>query len=235
MTPGQTPGRPATNWRLACFDLDGTLVKDTSTGQHIAGKNGYGGAMREIEEKYAAGLATNADVAAFDGKHFRGLTKDDISALLDDIPVIGDIGHTVDRLRSHGIPSVICTLAWRFVGEVFAARYGFIASSGPTLKVDAHGRFTGEVDMDFTEGDKPTFVSSICRSLGIDMAETFHVGDSRSDIPLFEAVGFSVALNADQQARASARVSLETDSLLDVVGVIPGLAAKSSAGTPRVG
>jgi phosphoserine phosphatase len=212
-------------WKLACFDLDGTLVTPVSTGQHVAARLGHLEAMREIEQRYAAGLATNADVAALDGQHYAGLTKADVSRLLDDIPVINDIAATVDRLNALGTPSVLCTLAWRFVGDVFAERYGFIASSGPTLGIDRDGRFTGEVASDFSEYDKPAFVGSLCQSRGIRLSEVFHVGDSRSDVPLFEAVGYSVALNASQQARDNASIALESDSLLDVLRVIPGLSA----------
>ena len=213
----------APRWKLACFDLDGTLVRRVSTGQHIAVKLGHADAMSEIEAAYAAGTATNADVAAMDGRHYRGLTPSDVSGMLDDIPVIENIAETVDWLREHGTPSVLCTLAWRFVGEVFAERYGFIASSGPTLKIGPDGTFTGEVDSDFTEHDKPAFVGSLCSARGIWMSDVFHVGDSRSDIPLFGAVGYSVALNASREAAESAQVALEADSLLEVLGVIPGL------------
>lgn len=213
----------AMKWKLACFDLDGTLVRHTSTGQHIAEKLGHAVAMSEIERKYVEGLATNADVAALDGQYYKGLTKADISKILDDIPVINDIARTVDWLKEKGISSVVCTIAWKFVGEVFAERYGFIASSGPTLKIDQNGVFTGEVGSDFTEHDKPVFVSSLCHNLQISISDVFHIGDSRSDIPLFGAVGFSVALNANQQAKEKANIALETDSLFDVLHVIPGL------------
>jgi phosphoserine phosphatase len=40
-------------------------------------------------------------------------------------------------------------------------------------------------------------------------------------VPLFQAVGFSVALNATAQAREAADVALDTDSLSDVLAVIP--------------
>lgn len=219
-----------TRWKLACFDLDGTLVKGTTTGQHLATKLGHADVMSQIEQAYAAGLVTNTDVAAMDGRHYRGLTSSDVEAMIDDIPVIEGIAQTVRWLDARGMPSVICTLAWRFVGEVFAERYGFIASSGPTLRIGPDGRFTGEVESDFTERDKPAFVGSLCDTLGIEMSQVFHVGDSRSDIPLFEAVGYSVALNASREAKATASVALEADSLLDVLPVIPGLGLCGEAG-----
>lgn len=214
---------PATPWKLACFDLDGTLVRPISTGQHLAAQMGHVDAMRDIEEAYATGRVTNTHVAAMDGRHYRGLGAADVARMLDDIGVIDGIAETVGWLRERGIPSVICTLAWRFVGEVFVDRYGFIASSGPTLRLGADGAFTGEVESDFTEDDKPAFIESLCLARGVRMTEVFHVGDSRSDIPLFRSVGYSVALNASEQAIENASVSLETESLVSVLDVIPGL------------
>jgi phosphoserine phosphatase len=215
----------ATHWKLASFDLDGTLVPRGSTGQHIAAKLGHLEAMREIERRYAAGEATNADVVALDGRYYEGLTTADVTRLLEDIPVIDDIAKTVDWLGARGTSCVICTLAWKPVGEVFAERYGFMASSGPTLQIGPGGAFTGEVESDFAECDKPTFVASLCRTLDIGMSEVFHVGDARSDIPLFGAVGYSVALNATPEAQACASASVDSDSLFDVLRAVPGLRA----------
>ncbi|CAH0144043.1 MULTISPECIES: hypothetical protein [Pseudomonas] len=45
-------------WKLACFDLDGTLAR-TSTGVHLARKIGHSDAMRELEDGYQAGQITN--------------------------------------------------------------------------------------------------------------------------------------------------------------------------------
>lgn len=211
-------------WKLACFDLDGTLAR-TSTGEHLARKMGHEAVMRELENDYLAGRITNIEVAARDGLYYRGLGHSDIVSMLEDIPVIADIRSTVDWLRRRGIPSVICTLAWRCVGEALASRYGFIGSSGPVLATGVAGVFTGEVEAHFTEHDKPVFIRQLCESLGIQMSEVFHVGDSVSDIPMFEAVGFSIALNANRQAREKATVTLDTDSLFDIIDVIPGLRA----------
>lgn len=209
-------------WKLACFDLDGTLTR-TSTGQHLAEKMGHATVMRELEHRYQTGDISNIDVATLDGRYYARLEVSDIVRMLDDIPVIRDIEKTVGWLRARAIPSVICTLAWQCVGQVFADRYGFIGSSGPVLKVDGPGVFTGEVEAHFTEQDKPRYVKRLCQSLGVDTSQVFHVGDSVSDLPLFDTVGFSIALNANQCARNRADVSLDSNSLFDVIALVPGL------------
>ncbi|MCP4334862.1 MAG: HAD-IB family phosphatase [Gammaproteobacteria bacterium] len=211
------------HWKVACFDLDGTLVRGTSTGQHLAEKIGHAKKMVEIETLYRKGIVSNADVAALDGRYYKGYTVSDIHFFLEDAPTIGHIAETVDYLSSKGIPSLVCTLAWEFVAEFFAKRYGFVGWSGPALISDQNGVFTGKVKSDFHETDKPPFVSDFCSRSNIKMDEVFHVGDSRSDIPLFKVVGFSVALNGDELAKSTASASIESDSLTDILPLIPGL------------
>lgn len=210
-------------WKLVSFDLDGTLVKGTSTGKYIARQVGHLKEMQQLEFLYKQGKVTNADVAAFDGKCLRGYSKQDIREILKDIPTIGHISKTIEHLRSKGILSIICTMAWVFVAEIIAKKYGFAAWSGPSLAVDADGRFTGDVLSDFLETDKPVFVRSYCRNRNIRMSEVIHVGDSLSDIPLFKAVGFSIALNGTAQAKSNAMASVDTESLLDILPIIPEL------------
>jgi phosphoserine phosphatase len=57
-----------------------------------------------------------------------------------------------------------------------------------------------------------SFAASYCDANDIDLAECIAVGDSRSDFPLFEAVGLSIALNATAQAREAASVALDTEN-----------------------
>ncbi len=210
-------------WKVACFDLDGTLVKGTSTGQHLAKKIGHAKEMEAIETLYRCGKASNADVAALDGKYYSGYTIADIHQFLEDIPTVEHIEETVEYLTTRGIPSLVCTLAWSFVAEYFANRYGFSGWSGPDLRVDSAGVFTGEVLFDFHETDKPVFVNDYCKQKGVKMNEVFHVGDSRSDIPLFDAVGFSVAFNGDKPVKSIASTSIDSESLMDILPLIPGL------------
>lgn len=73
----------------------------------------------------------------------------------------------------------------------------------------------------FDEWDKLAFVRSHCEANHIELSQCIAVGDSLSDVPLFQAVGFSVALNATAQAQEAATVALDTDSLTDVLEIIP--------------
>jgi phosphoserine phosphatase len=93
--------------------------------------------------------------------------------------------------------------------------------SGTEIELDADAIPTGDVKRHFDEWDKLEFVASYCKANDVDLAECIAVGDSRSDIPLFKAVGFSVAINATSWAREAASVALNTEDLTDVLDLIP--------------
>ena len=210
-------------WRLACFDLDGTLVFGTTMCLHLAAKLGHLEWLRKLELQYAAGEISNAQVADGDAPYYAGQSLEAIASHLASIPIINGIEPAIATLRGLGIDSLICTVTWNFAARMIASRYGFVGASGVEMQVDEKGVLTGRVAKYFDEYDKLEFVKSYSEARGIPMSRVFAVGDSRSDIPLFGAVGFSVAINATAAAKAVASVAIETDDLTDVLRVVPGL------------
>lgn len=106
-------GSPGTSsWRLACFDLDGTLVRGTTVSQHLAECLGQGKQMAELERRYAAGEISNSVVAEEQAQSYRGIPLDEVVAKLADIPCIADIDATLAILRDRGIESLLCTITW---------------------------------------------------------------------------------------------------------------------------
>jgi phosphoserine phosphatase len=213
---------PTRAWELACFDLDGTLLPRTSVSQFFADRLGRGEELAVLERRYVAGEISNADVADLTAAQYAGRGHDWVRAVLADIPCIRGIEETVSALAARGIPSLLCTVTWRFAAEVLRERYGFVAASGTELGEEPEGVLSGRVSLYFDEHDKRRFVEDWCAARDLRLERCLAVGDSRSDIPLFEAVGFSIALNATPAARAAATVALDTEDLRDVLTLIPG-------------
>jgi phosphoserine phosphatase len=211
---------PEGRWRLVCFDLDGTLVRGTTVSQYLADQLGQGEQMAELERQYSAGAISNAVVAEQQARSYRGIPIPEIVSKLSEIPCIGEIDATVLALRERGIDSILGTVTWSFAAQEFGRRHKFTAVSGTEAEL-REGLPTGAVRRHFDEWDKLDFVRTHCEENQIDLSQCIAVGDSRSDVPLFGAAGFSIALNATAEARAAATVALDTDSLIDVLGVIP--------------
>lgn len=212
-------------WKLASFDLDGTLITGTSSAEHLSEKMGNLAQVRKYEEKYSRGEISSKEFGEFDAARYQGYSKSEIYRHLEDVPLIKHVSETVEYFGSLKIPCVISTMAWDCIGEFVATRYGFIDWSGPSLEMD-DDKFTGNVDTYFHETEKVTFIEGICLKRDILMSEVVHVGDSRSDFPLFEAAGHSIAFNGCEEACRLAAVSLRSNSLLDVINVVPNLLQK---------
>jgi phosphoserine phosphatase len=223
------------NWKLACFDLDGTLVVGTSTCQHMRERLGFGAVTEDLDKQYAAGLIDSRYIANVEAPYYRGLSDRDIQALLTDLPLIDGIAETLEYLRSRGITLLLTTITWSFASCVFADRFGFHGYSGYGMERLPIGTLSGRVILHFDEFSKREYVKQYCDERGIDMKQVFAVGDSRSDVPLFETVGFSVALNADSQAISAASTAIKTNTLTDVLALIPGLQAQRSATRSGIG
>lgn len=208
---------------IVSFDLDGTLVRGVSTGQHLADRMGHGKVLRELEFKYDHGHLRAQAVADAEASYYAGRSLEDTCKLLVDLPTVGGIADVVQELQRRNIVPVINTLAWSFIAADFRARFGFYASSGVEMICDAHGIFAGKVGRHFDEHDKVSFISELGASLGVPRSRIVAIGDARSDIPLFSAVGFSIALNATSEARAAATAVVDTDWLPEILRVFPRL------------
>ena len=189
--------------------------------QHLADRFGQGERMAELERRYAAGEISNSAVAEEQARGYRGVPLPRVVEELGDIACIDGIDATLAALRERGIVSLLGTVTWSFAAEEFGRRHGFAAVSGTEVDLDPGGVPTGGVKRHFDEWDKLEFVASYCEGNGIDLGECIAVGDSRSDIPLFEAVGISIALNATSQAREAASIAIDTENLTDILDLIP--------------
>ena len=79
------------------------------------------------------------------------------------------------------------------------------------------GYLTGYAGQALEGRDKARFAEKVCAERNVALAHAAAIGDSRSDVPIFKRVGYSIALNGDAQAKAVASVTRETDDLRDLL------------------
>jgi phosphoserine phosphatase len=199
--------------------VDGTLVPGTSSSLFLARLLGHDQAPAEAEDAYAAGTVDNHQVAELDAAGWSGATETQVRTWLDDLPLVPGIAETLTWCRRSRLVPVLATLAWSPVGDYLADRFGFHAGCGPVPQARA-GRFTGRVGRHFDEYDKRDFALGLARDLGLAASACAAVGDSRSDLPLFASVGYSIAFNATPAARAAARARVHG---ADLRVIIPAL------------
>jgi phosphoserine phosphatase len=204
------------------FDVDGTLVPSTSSGRHLAGHLGHPEINHQAEAGYGDGSLTSAESAILDARGWAGWTPGQVDGFLTTLPLLDGIAETVRWCRAHDLVPVLATLAWDAVGRHLCRRFDFDRACGPSLEI-VDGRYSGAVATQFDETDKRDFALGVAASLGVDPANCAAIGDGRSDVPLFQAVGYAVALNGTPAARAAAHVAIEATDLRAVIPYLSGL------------
>jgi phosphoserine phosphatase len=204
--------------------MDGTLVRGTTALAHLGAWIGHEANIDGLEARLARGEISDREVAEDHARFYRGVALADAVEAMSGIASIDDIAIGVEMLRQRSVEVLIATVSWSFAARGLADLWGFSDVCGADLELDqASGVFTGRVARHFAPEDKAAFVAEHCRRLGIAMEQVVAIGDSRSDLPLFQAVGFSVALNATSDARAAASTSVEGPSFLTALRAVPGL------------
>jgi phosphoserine phosphatase len=221
--PTPDPGGRQSDWRLVCFDLDGTLIRGTTVCQHLGDFFGYGYLARELAAKHSEGRIGFRELAERDAEFYRGRNIRDVAVALETLPLIGGAQATMSRLRASGIKVLLTTITWSFAARLIAKRLGLDGSTGCTMGETKEGILSGSLECCFDEYEKRRFVERYCFIEGLPLGNVVAIGDSITDIPLFEVVGYSIALNATEAVGQRASCSVETENLLDVFQFIPGL------------
>jgi phosphoserine phosphatase len=201
---------------IVFFDIDGTLVPSMSSSSFLAKRLGHEHALDAAEQRYAEGELTNEEVSVIDAEGWRGTPTSTVAAWLDELPLIAGIDAVVAWCVERDVEPVLASLAWQPVGEAIARRHGFTANGGPRVHV-VGSDYDGAVAQHFNEYDKRDRALQLAVERGVPIDHCCAIGDSRSDLPLFDALPASLALNADAMARAAASVAVDTKDLRDVI------------------
>ena len=206
---------------IVAFDLDGTLVPNTTVSLHLGAWVGNN-EIEELERLYALGHITNREIAERDATFYKNRRRDEVRRQLEHLKLIKGLEDTIAWLKTRSLVPVVATVTMSIAADFLCDRYGFDAGSGCDLAETNDGVLLGTIARHFAAEDKVKFVAEIAERLGVGFGDVVAIGDSTSDIPLFQASGFAIALNASSNARNAADIQVDTDDLRDVLPHVEG-------------
>lgn len=216
---------------LACFDMDGTLTRVRSSWQWVHECFGV-----DSEPNYRAFVNGEIDELEFMRRDI-GLwtsknpevTISDIARTFRDMPLVDGIQETVACLHDNGIACVIVSGGIDLAAEMLKNEFGFDGFVADGIGTNPDGTLTGEGIQNIDLRDKGAHVKRLIGEYRTEAARTVSIGNSYTDIPMFEASGTSVAVNpADPWTRDAATFWVETDNIADILDFIVGDGAETS-------
>jgi len=210
-------------YELVCFDMDGTLTKVDSSWDWI--HEYYGVDNEESYEMYCSGIIDEKefmrrDIGMWLEKHPE-ITANDIAKQFATLPLIDGIQETVAALKSEGMRNVIVSGGIDSAARMIADEFGFDDFIADSLEVCDRGILTGEGILHVDLSDKGINVKNFQNEYGIGKERTVSVGNSFTDIPMFENSALSIAFNPiDEKVIEAADAVVESDNLSDILEII---------------
>lgn len=208
---------------LVAFDMDGVLFDHRSSWAWIHERYGL-----DNEESYSAFVRGDIDEPEFMRRDIRmwmdaapGIGTNELVSIFRDMPLIGGIQETVAALRWNGIRSVIVSGGVDIAAGMISQEYGFDGFAANSLETDGDGRLTGEGIVNVDLCDKGVKLREYMEAFGASPERTVSIGNSFTDIKMFENSGLSIAFNpVDRFTEEAADHVVFSRNISDVLDLI---------------
>jgi phosphoserine phosphatase len=197
---------------IVSFDVDRTLFRKPAL-TTAARALGIAERWDSIDRLYEKKRISLGQALLDQFKLLVGMKLEDILREVSKIEMIKNVRETVDKLLGLGLQVILTTDNPDFLCQYLVEHFGFngFVSSKVAVK---NGVVTDEIE---PLPDKRLGIRKYCAWMSIPLSKVAHVGDGLNDVPIFRVVGYSIALNTDQdKVNKTASHLMKTDNLLDV-------------------
>lgn len=208
---------------MVSFDVDKTLFRKPAL-TTAARSLGIGPRWDSLDEMFHKNRITIGQCLLAQYKLLVGMKLEDILREISKVELIANIRETVDKFLGQGIQVILTTDNPDFLCQYLVEHFGFngFVSSKVSTK---NGIVTDEIE---PLPDKRVGIRKYCAWMSIPLSKVVHVGDGLNDVPVFRAVGYSIALNTSiDKVRKTASHHMETNNLLEVYQHIHSLSSNA--------
>ena len=206
------------SFKLALFDLDGTLTREKSAWEYIHRRLGvWEGYAEKFQAAFLRGEITYPRFCEMDAEVWKGMRVSEMKRILREVPLYEGIEDLVGYLRAKGIKLGIISSGLSFLSEWIKERYGFDYAVANELGV-TDGVLNGRIKIHVHYDQKGKWVQEAKRKFKARKDEVIAIGDSTGDIAMFQMAGLSIAFNSrSPQLIALASLSIRSSHLRDII------------------
>ncbi len=186
----------ARRFKLALFDLDGTLTKERSAWEYIHRRLGvWEGYAEKFQEAFLKGEISYDRFCRLDAGIWKGMKAAELQRIVREIPLYEGIEDLLGYLRSKGIKLGIISSGLSFLSDWITEKYGFDYAVANELGVE-DGVLNGEIKIHVHYDRKGEWVQEAQQKFNARNEEVLAIGDSPGDVTMFQMVGLSIAFNS---------------------------------------
>jgi len=209
-------------FRLAVFDLDGTLTRERSIWEYIHKKLGkWHGFAENYQKQFLAGEISYEEFCERDARVWKGMRAEEVVEIAKTVPFHPGAGELVHYLKQKGLKLAVVSSGLSILSDWVHERYGFDYSISNDL-LHENGILTGKVKIQVYYDRKAEWVRIILDRFLVEPEESIGIGDSAGDLEMFRVVGFSVAFNSScTDLDQIATQCVQSQNLSDIIPRLP--------------
>jgi len=209
-------------FKLATFDLDGTLTQERSIWEYIHKKLGkWYGFAEEYQKKFLAGEISYERFCELDAEVWKGMRVEELLEIVKTVPFHPGVDELISYLRHNSLKLTMVSSGLSILSNWVHERYGFDYSVSNDL-LHEDGILTGKVKIRVNYDKKAEWVKRILKKFDVRPEEVIAIGDSIGDIDMFQMVGFSIAFNSScNDLEQVATLCIKSKDLADIIPELP--------------
>lgn len=189
--------------KLHIFDMDGTLLAGSAC-LDISRHMGRIDEVDAIEARWSLGQVGHVEFYELCLPLWAGLSERDVESVFADARWIGGIAEVFADIAERGEHSAVITLSPQFFVERLLA-WGLDSAHGANV----HAGLAPDPEAVLTPASKVLLARELMGRYGLGEQDCVAYGDSASDMPLFEALEHTVAVNGSETLTAAAAARYE--------------------------
>lgn len=209
-------------YKLAIFDLDGTLTREKSIWEYIHVRLGkWYGFAEEYQKQFLAGKISYQEFCERDAEVWKGMKVEEMMEIVKTVPFHAGVDELISYLKQKGLKLTMVSSGLSLLSDWVHQKFAFDYSVANTL-LHENGVLNGKVQIQVHYDKKAEWVEKIMRQFAVRPEEAIAIGDSRGDLDMFQMVGFSVAFNSScSDLEKVATVCVRTENLADIMPELP--------------
>ena len=209
-------------YKLATFDLDGTLTQERSIWEYIHKRLGkWYGLAEQYQSQFLAGKISYEEFCERDAQVWKGMRVEEVLEIIKSVPFQPGADELINYFKKKGVKLSLVSSGLSLLSDWVHQKYGLDYSVSNDL-LHENGVLTGRVKIRVYYDKKAEWVRRILKQFGVKPEEVIAIGDSKGDMDMFRMVGFCIAFNSScKDLEQIASVCVPSQSLADIIPHLP--------------